>query len=228
MGIDRSFEVAFAKSQLGAGSRPPTSGAVFVSVRDADKEKIVEPLRKLQALGFKILATGEPSVTSPPAGLRRRRSTRSRRAARSRGAVATAPCSSCSTPPRARPRSPIRSPCAAPPSCKRALLHHNFRRHRSGRRHPRRRGWRTRSQGVAGLSGVTALKKRGRGGNLYIRIYNGQAPNDRCGPCSPGGGISSSPAGRAAAHRRGDFRGAISRRPVGECRISLRQGGAVA
>src|SRR5271170_6639119 len=58
MGIDRSFEVAFAKSQLGAGSRPPTSGAVFVSVRDADKEKIVEPLRKLQALGFKILATG--------------------------------------------------------------------------------------------------------------------------------------------------------------------------
>jgi carbamoyl-phosphate synthase large subunit len=31
---------------------------VFVSVRDADKEKIVEPLRKLQALGFKILATG--------------------------------------------------------------------------------------------------------------------------------------------------------------------------
>jgi carbamoyl-phosphate synthase large subunit len=57
MGIDRSFEVAFAKSQLGAGSRPPTSGAVFVSVRDVDKEKIVEPLRKLQALGFKILAT---------------------------------------------------------------------------------------------------------------------------------------------------------------------------
>ena len=57
MGIDRSFEVAFAKSQLGAGSRPPTSGAVFVSVRDADKEKIVEPLRTLQALGFKILAT---------------------------------------------------------------------------------------------------------------------------------------------------------------------------
>ncbi|HEY1604126.1 MAG TPA: carbamoyl-phosphate synthase large subunit, partial [Allosphingosinicella sp.] len=35
MGIDRSFEIAFAKSQLGAGSRPPTSGAVFVSVRDA-------------------------------------------------------------------------------------------------------------------------------------------------------------------------------------------------
>jgi carbamoyl-phosphate synthase large subunit len=58
MGIDRSFPVAFAKSQLGAGSRPPKSGTVFVSVRDADKERIVAPLRTLQALGFKILATG--------------------------------------------------------------------------------------------------------------------------------------------------------------------------
>ena len=57
MGIDRSFEVAFAKSQLAAGSQPPKSGTVFVSVRDADKEGIVEPLRTLHALGFKIIAT---------------------------------------------------------------------------------------------------------------------------------------------------------------------------
>ena len=58
MGLDRSFEIAFAKSQIGAGSRPPKGGTVFVSVRDADKERILEPLRTLQALGFKILATG--------------------------------------------------------------------------------------------------------------------------------------------------------------------------
>src|SRR5271157_3858913 len=58
MGIDRTFEIAFAKSQIGGGARPPTTGAVFVSVRDADKEGIVEPLRALQALGFRILATG--------------------------------------------------------------------------------------------------------------------------------------------------------------------------
>src|SRR5208282_6282908 len=45
MGLDRSFEVAFVKSQIGAGSRPPKSGTVFVSVRDADKERIVEPLK---------------------------------------------------------------------------------------------------------------------------------------------------------------------------------------
>ena len=57
MGLDRSFEIAFAKSQLGAGSRPPKSGTVFVSVRDADKEQIVAPLITLQGLGFKILAT---------------------------------------------------------------------------------------------------------------------------------------------------------------------------
>ncbi len=57
MGLDRSFEVAFVKSQIAAGSRPPTSGTVFVSVRDADKERIVEPLEVLQELGFKIIAT---------------------------------------------------------------------------------------------------------------------------------------------------------------------------
>jgi carbamoyl-phosphate synthase large subunit len=57
MGIDRSFGVAFAKSQLGAGSHSPKTGTVFVSVRDADKPGIVEPLRTLHALGFKILAT---------------------------------------------------------------------------------------------------------------------------------------------------------------------------
>ncbi len=57
MGLDRSFEVAFAKSQLGAGSRPPKGGTVFVSVRDADKEGILAPLLALRELGFKIIAT---------------------------------------------------------------------------------------------------------------------------------------------------------------------------
>jgi carbamoyl-phosphate synthase large subunit len=58
MGIDRNFDVAFAKSQLGAGASVPRSGTVFVSLRDADKPRIVESLRALVALGFKILATG--------------------------------------------------------------------------------------------------------------------------------------------------------------------------
>jgi carbamoyl-phosphate synthase large subunit len=58
MGLDRSFEVAFAKSQIGAGSHLPRSGVVFVSLRDADKPGVVAPLKLLRSLGFTILATG--------------------------------------------------------------------------------------------------------------------------------------------------------------------------
>jgi carbamoyl-phosphate synthase large subunit len=57
MGLDRDYAIAFAKSQLGAGSPVPTSGTVFVSVRDNDKQKIVEPVKRLEKMGFKIIAT---------------------------------------------------------------------------------------------------------------------------------------------------------------------------
>ncbi len=58
MGIDLSFEIAFAKSQLGGGSRLPRKGTVFVSVRDADKDaRILGAVRILTELGFKTLAT---------------------------------------------------------------------------------------------------------------------------------------------------------------------------
>jgi len=57
MGIDRDYNVAFVKSQLGGGSRLPRSGTVFVSVKDADKPRILEPTRLLAALGFRVLAT---------------------------------------------------------------------------------------------------------------------------------------------------------------------------
>ncbi len=58
IGLDRSFEVAFAKSQLGGGTKVPTSGVVFVSVRDQDKARMLEAIRILAGLGFKIQATG--------------------------------------------------------------------------------------------------------------------------------------------------------------------------
>ena len=58
MGIDRDFKHAFAKSQLGAGMVLPTSGGVFMSVRDHDKPKALEISRLLVATGFRILATG--------------------------------------------------------------------------------------------------------------------------------------------------------------------------
>ena len=58
MGIDRSFEMAFAKSQLGGGTRVPRKGTVFVSVREADKTRILDAVRLLSESGFKVLATG--------------------------------------------------------------------------------------------------------------------------------------------------------------------------
>jgi carbamoyl-phosphate synthase large subunit len=57
MGIDRSFEIAFAKSQLGGGTRVPRKGTVFVSVRESDKARIVDAVKLLHSLGFKVIAT---------------------------------------------------------------------------------------------------------------------------------------------------------------------------
>ncbi|MBN9436974.1 carbamoyl-phosphate synthase large subunit [Bosea sp. (in: a-proteobacteria)] len=58
IGLDRSFDVAFAKSQLGAGSKVPVKGTVFVSLRDQDKLRILPSIRMLADLGFQIVATG--------------------------------------------------------------------------------------------------------------------------------------------------------------------------
>src|SRR4029078_9350405 len=57
MGIDRDYAIAFAKSQLGGGSRLPLSGTVFVSVKDSDKDKVLAPVRELAEMGFRIIDT---------------------------------------------------------------------------------------------------------------------------------------------------------------------------
>ncbi len=57
MGMDVDFPKAFAKSQAAAGSALPKSGSVFVSVADRDKPHLVLPVRRLQQLGYKVLAT---------------------------------------------------------------------------------------------------------------------------------------------------------------------------
>ncbi len=57
MGISTDFTTAFAKSQLGAGTVLPTSGAVFVSVKPGDKDLIVPAVRALVEAGFSIVAT---------------------------------------------------------------------------------------------------------------------------------------------------------------------------
>jgi carbamoyl-phosphate synthase large subunit len=58
IGLDSSFATAFAKSQLGAGAKVPTGGAVFMSVRDDDKPRMLETAKLLASLGFRIQATG--------------------------------------------------------------------------------------------------------------------------------------------------------------------------
>ena len=58
MGIDSNFATAFAKAQIGAGTMLPTSGTVFVSVKDSDKPVVLPAVQKLAGLGFTIVATG--------------------------------------------------------------------------------------------------------------------------------------------------------------------------
>jgi len=57
MGIDTDFALAYAKSQIGAGTHLPTEGVAFVSVKDADKPVVLSAIRRLKAMGFEILAT---------------------------------------------------------------------------------------------------------------------------------------------------------------------------
>ena len=61
MGVGLTFAEAFVKSQMGAGVKlpltGPNAGNVFLSVRNADKPKILEIAKTLQALGFGLIAT---------------------------------------------------------------------------------------------------------------------------------------------------------------------------
>lgn len=58
IGLDTSFDAAFVKSQLGGGTKAPREGVVFVSVRDADKPRIIPAIRLLKEIGFSVVATG--------------------------------------------------------------------------------------------------------------------------------------------------------------------------
>jgi carbamoyl-phosphate synthase large subunit len=69
MGIDKDFPRAFAKSQLGAGTILPSSGTVFISVKDSDKKAAGKIASDLNELGFKILATGGTAELFAKAGI---------------------------------------------------------------------------------------------------------------------------------------------------------------
>lgn len=57
MGAGRTFGEAMLKSQLGAGSRLPTSGTVCITVKNGDKARAVKVASDLHDLGFNIVAT---------------------------------------------------------------------------------------------------------------------------------------------------------------------------
>jgi len=70
MGIDMSFGVAYAKSQMAAGLSLPTSGTIFLSVCDADKGEVVGIAQRLAAMGFELLATSGTWAVLHDAGVR--------------------------------------------------------------------------------------------------------------------------------------------------------------
>jgi len=58
LGLDASFGMAFFKAEDGAGGTLPLSGTVLMTVAERDRsEKLVLAARRLQAEGFKLLAT---------------------------------------------------------------------------------------------------------------------------------------------------------------------------
>jgi len=57
MGVGKTFGEAFVKSQIGAGTRLPTSGKVFLTVKNGDKPRAVEIARQLVEMGFELVAT---------------------------------------------------------------------------------------------------------------------------------------------------------------------------
>jgi len=69
MGVGYSFAEAFEKSQLAAGTHLPTSGKVFLSVKNGDKSKVAEVARILHEVGFILTATKGTASAIAAAGL---------------------------------------------------------------------------------------------------------------------------------------------------------------
>ena len=118
MGIDGSFEIAFAKSQIGGGTSLPRSGTVFVSVKDATSRASCRRSSCWPRSASRPSPPREPSAIWPNRGWRRPRSTRCWKA----GPISSMPSKTArfswfSTPPRGPPPWPTAARCATPPSC---------------------------------------------------------------------------------------------------------------
>ncbi len=69
MGIDEDLGIAYAKSQMAAGSPMPLSGKLFISVSDADKPLVADLARLFVDLGFELVSTGGTAKVLAEAGL---------------------------------------------------------------------------------------------------------------------------------------------------------------
>ena len=69
MGVGTTFAEAYAKAQMGAGEVIETSGNAFISVRDRDKDNVVEVAEKLMELGYSLVATHGTAEVIEKAGL---------------------------------------------------------------------------------------------------------------------------------------------------------------
>ena len=69
MGIDRSFGLAFMKSQAAAGNRLPEAGKVFLSLADRDKEHGLVVAARFVELGFALIATAGTAAACAAHGI---------------------------------------------------------------------------------------------------------------------------------------------------------------
>jgi carbamoyl-phosphate synthase large subunit len=69
MGIDESFPMAFAKSQMAGNAPLPLSGSIFVSVADRDKAEVVPIARALAEMGYRLLSTRGTALALRGAGI---------------------------------------------------------------------------------------------------------------------------------------------------------------
>jgi carbamoyl-phosphate synthase large subunit len=70
MGLDADLGIAYAKSQMAAGSPLPLAGKVFLSVSDAHKKEVAGLARDFVALGFELVATSGTAAVLESAGLK--------------------------------------------------------------------------------------------------------------------------------------------------------------
>lgn len=69
MGVGKTFAEAFSKAQAGAGDKVVTEGTAFISVREVDKDQVIEVAQKIHKLGFRLVATNGTAKVIAAQGL---------------------------------------------------------------------------------------------------------------------------------------------------------------